>query len=220
MKRLLHLSFEASGRCNLASAHTWCPAHFRGVISTITPEQVIAAIAEAEEMGFRGWVGFHYYNEPLLSLPFIEEVMNRSDYPRFMLWTNGTLLTKKIAARFGWVVVTAYGRPPRIKHPHLTVFPCAPDERLRNYESGNRTGPCWRPSVELAFDCAGQAHLCCQDWRGDTSIGSITDFRATAIRFLAHATSCAQGRCPAVCASCHGAQSAEFYASAMRGVRW
>jgi hypothetical protein len=56
----------------------------------------------------------------------------------------------------------------------LDVFRPHFDSRLDDV-SGNEpsNARCVRPQVELIFDNYGEAHLCCQDWRGEIKIGNM-----------------------------------------------
>ena len=66
------LIFEICEECHRGHEHTWCPnrhaarwAHSCGR-RPVTDEQIVAIVRDAYgRHGFRGLVGWHYYNEPL-----------------------------------------------------------------------------------------------------------------------------------------------------------
>lgn len=171
-----HLSLEVGDSCNLENEHPWCPSgrdRFpRMQYGSLDADKMLDVIDDAVRLGFAGYVGFHFYNEPLLRRDVIREVIERSDYDRFMLWTNGILLTQDDADLFEWVVVTRYNgydysHLDDIKHPNISVYPEAPDGRGDIYGNPAKLRVnCWRQQVEIPIDYYGNVHLCCQDWRG------------------------------------------------------
>jgi len=175
LKGVRHLSFEIGGKCNLAHKHEWCPAHDR-IISraTLDPGTIARVTDEAVALGFDGYVGFHFYNEPCLYKDEIRAAIEACDYDRFMLWTNGTLLDQDFANLFEWIVVTDYGFVPDIMHKRMSVYPSSPDSRLKNYKAWTSdSATCWRHRVEVPIDHDGGVHLCCQDWKN--TLGNIFD---------------------------------------------
>ena len=186
------LIFEVPGECNLGEKHPWCPhAHpARFANSTgrrpLTDDQ-IAAMARAAytDLGFRGLVGWHYYNEPLLAWDRLKPLMARirSETPaaRFVLWTNGQALPADRAelAAFDTVNITQYppvadtgpiSRAVRILH----LRPVTPDARL-NPVKRDSPATCRRMFVELIIDHYGEVHICCQDWRRECAVGNVHD---------------------------------------------
>ena len=205
-----HLSFEIGPRCNLARNHGWCPAHdLVRVREPLAVETIIQSVRDALTAGFTGWVGFHYYNEPTLYQERMRAVMDAVPEARYMLWTNGT---GSVPGGFDWVVTTNYAGNGN--------YPYAPDTRRDNYTSDRRGRvECWRPMIELAFDYAGDAPLCCQDWRGDMKFGSLADepFAVVAERWLDRALKLTLGcDAPSPCRSCTGPRGRGDYLSAMR----
>lgn len=167
-----HLSLEAGPACNLASEHDWCPASVRPRSrTTLTPDVMVDVVEQAVALGFDGYVGFHYYNEPLLYLDVIRELLPHIRC-RKMLWTNGLRLTQEVADLFDWVYVTVYpghdySHLDGLRHPRLNAVPATPDRRVSNYDGpARRRVVCWRPRVEVAVDHSCGVHLCCQDWAG------------------------------------------------------
>lgn len=76
------ISFEIGSECNLSAVHPQCPINLRKMNAKkepVTIEDILQAITEAEQLGFRGSVAFHNYNEPLLYIDRILEVIKARD---------------------------------------------------------------------------------------------------------------------------------------------
>jgi hypothetical protein len=199
MNGVRHLSIEAGPECT--RAHEWCPVTRMGPrVATMTPRRAAALVREALSLGFTGEVGFHYYNEPTLYPGFIRAVIAEVPEARYMLWTNGDLLTPGLAALCGRIIVTDYGDLGALpEHPNLGVLPCSPDARADIYDSPRirEAATCYRPSFEVPVDCEGRIHLCCEDWRGEVPIASLAE-HSTWRQRLANGTT----QPPDVCRRC------------------
>ena len=237
---LLHLSFEVGTNCNLARSHSKCPASqanrwpdtTRGPLSVA---DIVKTIEDARSLGFRGYVGFHYYNEPLLERGFILNVIQRSTYQRFMLWTNGLLLGRDdgeddVLPRFDWVMISVYDWTSdgerfarlarRYPHTRIDLLQADLDDRLGIYRrEPHGTVRCWRPRLDLPIDHFGNVHLCCQDWRGSVPLGNIRrDSLRDALTQSGYAgiigSLCeAEGDSPRVCRACTARVGEDTYAA-------
>jgi hypothetical protein len=189
------LIFEVGSKCNLGHIHTACPnrsperfTHLDASRDLDDDTIVAAAVRMHREFGFRGRVGWHYYNEPLLQADRIFRLMDRikAEVPqaRFVLWSNGTLLPADCSrfAVFEEVHITDYshdGHPPANWQALRTAVPSAKlhrwqlDQRLTIEHQRHDTSPCLRPLTEFIVDCKGNVHLCCYDWKGLASPGNI-----------------------------------------------
>ena len=189
-----HVSFELGTECNLAKQHAECPILQPSRwpetrLGPITVSDILSTIDDAVELGFKGFIGFHYYNEPLLNQDTIREVIGASSYGRFVLWTNGLLLSRRVEDNeilrlFEWVVISDYF-PERnaewlaaLKGHYCDVrvdsFHATFDQRLKNYDAPSHASvQCWRQRLEIPIDHFGNVHLCCQDWRGSVGLGNI-----------------------------------------------
>lgn len=191
------LNFELSTGCNLAHLHEKCPnrhpERFAG-LDTSRPldDDTIVAIATRayQEFGFCGFVGFVYYNEPLLQaermFSLIQRIRGNVGLARFLLWTNATLIPQDCwrFSAFEQIHLSWYdgvdlpavvGRLQR----HCSRIhwydkrTCGLDDRIQELPPPDPTAPCTRPFFELAIDAFGNLHPCCYDWRGRTGLGNV-----------------------------------------------
>ena len=182
---------EASPDCNYAELHPKCPVldprRFSGLDTSKRLDEdsmVRLAVHAYADFGFRGYVGFHYHNEPLLSrnllLRVIARVRAKVRDARFLLWTNGSLITRRNAAElraFDGVVITNYdNRDFGFLHRRFKQFNFVDvifDDRRDGRLLGLREQRCVRPFTEFVVDCFGNVHVCCADWRGLASPGNV-----------------------------------------------
>jgi hypothetical protein len=190
MRYLQFLDFELGTGCNLSKLHTACPANKPSVrfehldaTKAMTDDQILAvAKAAYTKHGFHGYVGWHYYNEPLLYAkrmwPLMEKLKAKVPKARFVLWTNGELLPENLEdlKAFSQIWISNYFHKDfsavQALVPRTHILGGDLDTRLvmpRMYH----TAPCLRPYVELIFDYYGNAHICCMDWKGKASPGNI-----------------------------------------------
>jgi 2-deoxy-scyllo-inosamine dehydrogenase (SAM-dependent) len=183
------LVLEVGSTCNLDCVHGWCPVSIRKTGPREMDDAKIVSLAlEAYELGFEGWIAFHYYNEPLLHpgrlSNIIDQVKAKVPHSKFLLWTNGTYMNagnKPVIDKFDWVVVSDYfsrGYDYFKKFAdvrHLQVNPEVVDGR-RAYGDTITSDPCSRPFIEFSITAFGDVHICCQDWKGKLEIGSVFDY--------------------------------------------
>jgi hypothetical protein len=175
---------ELGAECNLE--HKECPVTVwkRGGREMPDDMRVSLAVEAYRLFGFRGLIGFHYFNEPTIQWTRLAGLMEsiRESVPasRFVLWTNGTILPKD--ARIGMLeqvyVSDYFGDGDKIKKhyaavPKVTVLSPNMDGRIQAIGSLRTSTRCLRPLVEFVLDNFGVAHLCCQDWRSDVDLGSV-----------------------------------------------
>lgn len=201
------LIFEIGRECCLAGEHAGkCPSgdvDRYGLLPTGAPtsdDQILDAVEWAWEAGFRGHIGWHYYNEPLLFWgrirSLVQRIRERVPGAEFVLWTSGVPIGRRVPPAelsvFSRVWISDYHRRTtewkelRRHVSEVIVLDGALDERKRI--PGRAHNPhCLRPFHEFIVDYYGNGHLCCADWRGDVHIGSIhTDgFPAMFARFSA-----------------------------------
>lgn len=169
--------------------HLQCPIHKRKYKNTdyiLDDEIILNCIKEANVLNFSGLIGFHYYNEPMLEIKRIFKIMDRAKNSRFLLWTNGTLLDKKVENnvflnRFYGVIITKYSvldpeflENIKLAYPNVKLNEDEMDNRIQIYEKQvNYKLSCKRPYLELPIDYHGNIHLCCIDWNNTYTIGNI-----------------------------------------------
>jgi hypothetical protein len=144
----------------------------------------------AEDFGFRGFYGFHWYNEPMLSQRWVTKVMGGLwqvvPSARFVLWTNGSILSPlryEWAAGFDRIVISNYdgkdwaGLAAKCGETgcHLDVLGRPKlDNRMTRLASPRTERPvCIRPCTEFVVTREGDVHLCCQAWRPEQRLGNI-----------------------------------------------
>ena len=185
------LILEASPRCNLGGEHDECPSRdprrWEGLDTTyhLTEDDMVVLVTRAyKDFGFRGMCGFHYFNEPLLSKDAILRVIARitPHYPqaRFVLWTNGTLITAanaRVLAVFSRIYVSNYqNRDFSFLKEHVADVEVIPTPQLdarRTAKGQDSDAPCLRPYTEFVVDHHGYVHLCCHAWRGSETLGNV-----------------------------------------------
>jgi hypothetical protein len=185
------LIFEICAECNRGQEHAWCPNRHPERFARsagrrpVTDEQILAIVRAAYgRHGFRGLVGWHYYNEPLCAWPRLRSLMARIAQEvsavRFVLWTNGDRLPPDLGElrAFGQIHVTNYGGRDfsalQAGIPGVRVWPPTPDRRLAG-AGPESLRPCRRPFVEIIVDHYGNVHPCCYDWRGCVALGNVHD---------------------------------------------
>lgn len=188
LSETLILTFEIGEECNLKQQHANCPISqrtYRIKKKALTVDKIIECIHSAKTLGFDGLIGFHYYNEPLLSMDKILKVIERADHCRFLLWTNGLLLNAYQAQldKFFAVVISCYDKKHlndykniQSRHPHVFIMAEQFDARKDIYQSQRVLQfNCKRPLFELPIDYYGNVHLCCIDWDNQYEIGNVNE---------------------------------------------
>jgi radical SAM protein with 4Fe4S-binding SPASM domain len=138
--------------------------------------------------GFRGRIGWHYYNEPLMAAErmwrLMHEIVTKVPEASFVLWTNGTLIPEDCSEfrRFDEIHVTDYGladhptrnlKALRKVQPATKVHHWQLDGRLNGFGDEVNYSPCRRMFTEFIVDYLGSIHLCCYDWQGRASVGNV-----------------------------------------------
>lgn len=221
------LSFEITNRCNLEHVHDKCPINcrqYQHIGKTLDKDIIVQTIRAAQEMGFTGMVAFHYYNEPLLKKDLILSIIEEVNDCKYLLWTNGLLLSRNIEEndflkKFTHVCITCYDEKdvPFFQalsdyYKNIELFDWELDDRLDIYNKNkpNRLS-CKRPLFEMPIDYYGNIHLCCMDWNNSYSIGNIIDHELSEIlhgeRYKNLISMCKRrliddNVCPPICKTC------------------
>jgi hypothetical protein len=190
---LRHLSFEINDSCILDSIHNLCPRNsnrweYSTSFDPITKEDVVNFATYCTNLGFKGLINFHYYNEPLCTKELMLSIVDLLPNNLFSLWTNGILLKKedeKWLGKFTDVMITLYdGFYENIDFIYylLSNFPNVRcqledfDDRKNELITPKYNPQIWhcnRPNWELVIDYYGNGHICCGDWKGELKIGNI-----------------------------------------------
>jgi hypothetical protein len=197
MNRTQYAIFEICMECNLGDIHAKCPNSHSDRYANlphdkpVSDEQIVETVtALYRDHGFRGHVGWHYYNEPLVAAERMWRLMDMIDAQTnseasYTLWTNGTLLPADCSqfARFAEIHVTNYrikDHPVKNLRELVKVVPGTIVQRgrldSRLHAIGDKvatTEPCSRMFTEFIIDYYGNVHLCCYDWKGQGSPGNI-----------------------------------------------
>jgi hypothetical protein len=202
MKYVQIVAIESPGGCNYTDRHPQCPSRILGrdkpAAAPMSPVIAAAIGAGLAELGFRGFYGFHWYSEPMCSLEWVEETMAgiraTVDRPRFVLWTNGALLTSetwdfaarfdRIAARFDRIFISNYdGQGWAGLRERCAQTGCVLEVWQRPRLDGDRMTPpdparkeraaCVRPYTEFAVTREGDVAPCCQAWRPSQRLGNV-----------------------------------------------
>ena len=200
MKKLLSkvqiIAIEVGGDCNLKQIHDKCPINHRRILHTeygeLTAKDITQAINEAVEMGFEGYFGFHFYNEPMLYKNEIQEIIEANNTVKYLLWTNGTMLHEgenKFLDLFNKVVITCYDEARlklymnlQKKYKQILIQKWDLDDRLDIYTQNKENNfGCKRIFFEIPIDYYGNVHLCCRDWNNTHFIGNIKDKGLTSV---------------------------------------
>lgn len=190
MDRTSILSIEICRECNLAGEHSKCPIRedrHPNKDREIGDETILRVVSDAYALGFRGFVAWHYYNEPMMAIGrvtnLIKRIRVRHPKARFLLWTNGTLLTREnapVLLQFDKVYITNYsGRDFEFTKdfcPDVTIEFRGFDERRDDERIVADGKCCLKPYNELVVDNFGEVRLCCSDWRGHVRIGNVHVF--------------------------------------------
>lgn len=184
------LSIEIGPECNLKKLHSKCPAHImeRPVTGILPTEKIVSIMDEAVELGFNGYFAFHFYNEPLLYVDRITEIIRLREEYKYLLWSNGTLVKKLMNDGFSFdifdkIVFTNYEETDfealkglQKAHKSCYIYNPEMDNRLEHYEcTSENYFACKKPYVELPIDCYGNVYICTYDWDKRFSLGSINE---------------------------------------------
>jgi len=199
------IAFEISVGCPLSKLHSGiCPIsdkHRWDKLDTSRPmsdELIIDSCETAyHQLGFRGWITWHNFNEPMLEFDRIENLIlqlrERISTFRTEVSTNGEVLPDDLKRMkcFDRIRLKNYtGRDqsallashPNVEHDATPFL----DERMASPVIQNQHR-CRRMYDELPIDFYGNGHICAGDWQGNVPIGNIWDdgIEDVAERFLA-----------------------------------
>lgn len=221
MRNVQFLSIEIGDKCNLAYEHLYCPILLRKKKKkTLTDDMILSIVKEAyEELGFTGYVAWHFYNEPMLykkrMFSLMKTLKETVKNAKFLLWTNGELLKEdKNLELFDRVVITNYKNRPVsyfekfFKNKEIMILPPVFDGRL-NIKDKESFIKCLRPYIEFIISFYGDVHMCCQDWKNEIEIGNIyvtplKELVKKRNKILSTILSKMDNKSPKTCITCNG----------------
>jgi len=201
LRHTSRVTFELSNMCNLAHAHTKCPAHKAASRPVYLPEKVVRhvlAFMQADGFGERE-IAWHNYGEPTIDprlFMFIDEAHRLMPRVKQYVLSNGvtmcqTLLDELAAHGVTRLWFTAYTRAIADKlnaldHQAIESWQVEHrevlDARLTIYDRDKRPSdaPCFEPLENMLIRATGTVCLCCNDWRCDYPFGDLnsTSFEA------------------------------------------
>lgn len=150
----------------------------------ITDEMIIKAAVDAYSLGFEGFIGWSFYNEPCMSYSRILDLMVKIKtlvpQSRFILWTNGTILVEDERSKlFDQVYVTNYNNISPDKFVKAfgpeVLYKCNPqlDERIDRISKEPNLERCGLPFDNFLIANDGEVFACCHDWQNDIKIGNL-----------------------------------------------
>ena len=196
-----NIAIETSNFCNRDCS--FCPVgHERKPARRMEPPMFAKIVAELAAIGYRGDIALHWYNEPLVDTRLPEFVaMLRAACPHSHIYaaSNGDLLTvslfaRLVAAGLNLLRVSQYDGAisPNVRAVmdgplgyRLCVGVKGPAELGNNRGGSIATLPeplamrCNRPDEQLTIDAHGNAVLCCNDYHGSYTIGSVRNATLT-----------------------------------------
>ena len=193
------IAFEVTDKCDMKHLHPECPINAQNYNMRHGPldeERICKAIEEANALGFKGYIEFHYYCEPLLEKEMILNIIKRNKKNKFNLITNGRLLSRNIEENkflkdFSIIIISCYDMEYmpfyeglKKQYKNITISKEDKlDNRLEfyNHPKHDTATICGRPFFELPIDHYGDVRLCCFDWKRTCVIGNINETSLTEV---------------------------------------
>jgi FkbM family methyltransferase len=185
-----HVYLELSNLCNYAHLHKACPVAQLAQNKDILPSQIVEDVLDTlHRYGFRGRIGFHTYNEPLMDprlTQFTRRARQACPDSEIYICTNGYYLDQTMAEELvqtgvNHIHVSAYSdseqrRLEAIRVPvQYHVDRMTLDKRMDAYDKpetdDNR--PCYSPLYQIIVTAAGRISLCCMDWKRQHCFGDL-----------------------------------------------
>lgn len=199
---LQSVSFEINRDCPLAELHAGvCPISVEERYDncdqsrTLTDAVILESVdALYNTLNFRGWINWHYFNDPAMEFDRIEALIPQlralSPKVRISLFTNGIFLPedltrckcfdkiwlKDYVGTRDWTVLKQlrmdlyYEAHPRLDHRLL----CGSDPNPGATK-------CNRMFDEMIIDYYGYGRICTDDWLRKVDIGNVWDDKITGV---------------------------------------
>lgn len=195
-KLLIETHSACNRRCVTCLRQNHPHAGIRREYLELPGEIVKGLVDEAQDLRFKGPVGFHWFNEPLLDsrIPsFVRYAKDRGLYTYII--TNGDLLTHELASQLDGALdeihVSLYDPEnreavkecfrqlfvkTRVKFwgGHLTTH-LSPRQDLKALIQKYAERPCWNPRYRMIVSYTGDMALCCEDIACSWDLGNVRD---------------------------------------------
>lgn len=182
------LTFEIGSRCNFEQRHKeLCPIiHMKRGNRELTNLMIVDSACKAYfELGFTGFISWHFYNEPMIYWPRMLDLMvtmkGLIPRSRFFLWTNGSILIDDERMKlFDVTMISNYLNKSieelarHFHNPLTKVGGQELDNRLIHYGEPGRN-PCQIMFDNFLIANDGEVYICCHDWRNEVKIGNLFD---------------------------------------------
>ena len=184
------ISIEIGSDCNLKKVHSVCPANImhRRDDNILSVDEICTLMDEAIDNNFSGLFAFHFYNEPLMYIDRIREVIKKRPQYRYLLWSNGVLVNRVMESGFDFtlfekIVFTCYDEKYRKNlelleemHKDVQIFTPDMDDRLNIYaEIPKKQFSCKKMMCELPIDCEGNVYICTFDYKKEYLLGNVRE---------------------------------------------
>lgn len=198
------LYIETHGRCNRK-----CPTCLRQnhpdkiklmarEKKELSEDTVQNILNQAKELGFKGLVGFNWFNEPLLD----KRIVSFIEYAKGLnlntcIFTNGDLLTPELARKLDvldMIHISFRENSCKALFKKTRVFlddgPVVTTHYSSNLdlgrliaEGGASRGICPELEIRMPITCTGEMALCCDDITCEFELGSIYESSLTDLWF-------------------------------------
>lgn len=218
--KLTLINFEITDKCNYDKLHKACPINSKSRFNNnasdvpISDGDIIGLMSYCINRGFKGYFGFHYYNEPLLERDRITRIMTEinSRFPsvKFCLWTNGSMLKDREVHKYDKVVISDYkkNKAHLAANKNVHVLSGKLDKRRKIEDAKVKLSNCARVNLEMSVDYYGNIRVCCNDYKHEITSANITqsDYTTCLMKWVeaktVPETMANTGKSHAVCRSC------------------
>ncbi len=180
-----------SNLCNYAAVHTKCPANKISNKEILSLKTVYGILDELADVGFKGTICFHIYNEPIMDprlCIFMKYAKEKMPKCKIRLYSNGYYLNQimvddLISLGMDALCVTGYGKSEYIRLmslvvdiPYMVIFGNL-DERLDYYKSTDivklKGSICKTFFTQTTVYSNGDIGLCCLDYKHVYGLGNV-----------------------------------------------
>lgn len=171
IQRIKECRIQLSNICNLSTRHLACPASKEEKEQYLPLKNIMNCIIQLRQLDYKGDLGFHIYNEPLLDprLLYILDFTRHVLLNKIIIWSNKTLYTDELGEE-----IKKFGNIHFVFSDYL--LPHHLDNRLTIYRDSAHpiiNKRCLQPYYQLNINYNGDVVLCCYDWKWTKTYGNI-----------------------------------------------